>query len=107
MYSANYFGGKNYAVGYATSSSPLGPFKKASNNPVLQKNTENGGVVSGTGHNSVTISPDGKEMLCVYHGRTLKTGENRVVFIDRMEVLPDGTLVVHGPTTLMDSTVRQ
>lgn len=107
MYSANYFGGKNYAVGYATSASPLGPFKKASNNPVLQKNTENGGVVSGTGHNSVTISPDGKEMLCVYHGRTLKTGENRVVFIDRMEVLPDGTLVVHGPTTLMDSTVRQ
>jgi beta-xylosidase len=99
MYSANYFGGKNYAVGYATSNSPLGPFKKAANNPVLQKNTEIGGVVSGTGHNSVTISPDGKEMLCVYHGRTLKTGENRVVFIDRMEVLPDGTLVVHGPTT--------
>ena len=28
MYSANYFGGKNYAVGYATSSSPLGPWKK-------------------------------------------------------------------------------
>ncbi|MCH5714808.1 glycoside hydrolase family 43 protein [Niabella hibiscisoli] len=28
MYSANYFGGKNYAVGYATSKSPLGPFKK-------------------------------------------------------------------------------
>jgi hypothetical protein len=39
MYSANHFGGQHYAVGYATSSSPLGPFKKAANNPVLQKNT--------------------------------------------------------------------
>jgi hypothetical protein len=37
MYSANHFGGENYAVGYATSGSPLGPFKKANNNPILQK----------------------------------------------------------------------
>lgn len=99
MYSANYFGGKNYAVGYATSSSPLGPFKKAANNPVLQKNVEKGGIVTGTGHNSVTVSPDGKQMLCVYHGRTSETGDNRVVFIDPMEILGDGTLVVYGPTT--------
>ncbi len=99
MYSANYFGGKNYAVGYATSKSPLGPFVKAANNPVLQKNTDKGGVVTGTGHNSITYSPDGKEMLCVYHARTLATGEERVVFIDRIKVLPDGRLVVEGPTT--------
>ncbi len=99
MYSANFFGGKNYAVGYATSKSPHGPFKKADNNPVLQKNVEQGGIVTGTGHNSVTVSPDGKEMLCVYHGRTSKTGNKRVVFIDRMEIRDDGTLVVHGPTT--------
>ncbi len=99
MYSANYFGGKNYAVGYATSESPLGPFKKAANNPVLEKNEEKGGIVTGTGHNSATVSPDGKDMLCVYHGRTSKTGKKRVVFIDTMEVMNDGTLVVHGPTT--------
>jgi len=98
MYSANYFGGQHYAVGYATSSSPLGPFKKAANNPVLQKNTTQGGVVTGTGHNSITYSPDGKEMFCVYHGRTTKTGDERVVFIDRMEV-KDGKIIVHGPTT--------
>ncbi|MEL7587439.1 MAG: glycoside hydrolase family 43 protein [Prolixibacteraceae bacterium] len=99
MYSANYFGGKNYAVGYATSDSPLGPFTKAANNPVLQKNTETGGIVTGTGHNSVTVSPDGKAMLCVYHGRTAETGDKRVVFIDPMEVPGDGSLVVYGPTT--------
>jgi beta-xylosidase len=99
MYSANYFGGKNYAVGYATSKSPLGPYKKGENNPVLQKNTASGGTVTGTGHNSITYSPDGKEMYCVYHGRTAATGDKRVVFIDRMEIRRDGTLVVHGPKT--------
>ncbi|GAA4306856.1 glycoside hydrolase family 43 protein [Compostibacter hankyongensis] len=99
MYSANYFGGKNYAVGYATSKSPLGPFTKAANNPVLQKNADKGGVVTGTGHNSITYSPDGKEMFCVYHARTSATGESRVVFIDRMKILKDGMLVVEGPTT--------
>ncbi|HUC82131.1 MAG TPA: glycoside hydrolase family 43 protein [Flavisolibacter sp.] len=98
MYSANYFGGKNYAVGYATSKTPLGPFKKAANNPVLQKNVEKGGIVTGTGHNSITYSPDGKEMFCVYHGRTAATGDERVVFIDRMKV-SNGKITVNGPTT--------
>lgn len=99
MYSANYFGGKNYAVGYSTSKSPLGPFIKAANNPVLQKNVEKGGTVTGTGHNSITYSPDGKEMFCIYHGRTTSTGDKRVVFIDRMKILKDGKLVVNGPLT--------
>ncbi len=99
MYSANYFGGKNYAVGYATAKSALGPYKKASNNPVLQKNTATGGNVTGTGHNSITYSPDHKEMYCVYHGRTTTTGDERVVFIDRMQILDNGELTVNGPTT--------
>ena len=99
MYSANFFGGKHYAVGYATSDSPLGPFIKAENNPVLEKNIDQGGVVSGTGHNSVTWSKDGKEMYCVYHGRTTKTGHERVVFIDRMYIDDDGNLIVVGPTS--------
>lgn len=99
MYSANHFGGKNYAVGYATSAGPLGPFTKAAGNPVLEKNTGKGGKVTGTGHNSVAYSPDRSEMFCVYHGRTAATGNQRMVFIDRMEILEDGTLVVHGPRT--------
>lgn len=98
-YSANNYAGSNYAVGYATSKNPLGPFIKASNNPILQKNTRTGGTVTGTGHNSITYSPDKKEMFCVYHGRTTATGNKRVVFIDRMEILRNGKLVVHGPTT--------
>lgn len=94
MYSANFFGGENYAVGYATGKDPLGPFIKSPTNPVLQKN----GQVTGTGHNSITWSPDGKDMLCVYHGRTAATGEKRLVFIDKMEILKNDELVVYGPT---------
>ncbi len=99
MYSANHFAGENYAVGYATGPTPLGPFQKASNNPILEKNTSEGGDVTGTGHNSIAFSPDGKEMFCVYHGRTTATGNERVVFIDRMRIEADGKLVVEGPTT--------
>ena len=99
MYSANHFAGENYAVGYATSKSPLGPFVKAANNPVLQKNTASGGEVTGTGHNSVVFTNNGKNMYCVYHGRTKASGKERVVFIDKMEIQKDGKLVVHGPTT--------
>ncbi|AWI10231.1 glycoside hydrolase family 43 protein [Ereboglobus luteus] len=98
MYSANYYGGQNYAVGYATSDNPLGPFKKAENNPVLQKNTDNGGDVTGTGHNMVFTHANGTQ-YCVYHGRTTKTGNRRVVFIDPLEIKPNGQLIVNGPTT--------
>ena len=98
MYSANHFGGQHYAIGYATSASPLGPFKKSADNPILAKNIDKGGVVTGTGHNSIAYSPDGKEMFCVYHGRTAKTGDERVVFIDRMQV-KNGRIIISGPTT--------
>lgn len=96
MYSANFFGGENYAVGYATSNSPLGPFRKADNNPVLEKNTPRG-IVTGVGHNSITWSRNGQQLYCVYHGRTEATGKQRVVFIDRMEI-KDGRITVEGPT---------
>lgn len=103
MYSANYYAGKNYAVGYATGPGPLGPFVKAENNPVLQKNIEQGGEVTGTGHNMVLFSSDGSEMYCVYHGRTKASGQDRVVFIDRLRIETDGKLVVDGPTTTPQS----
>lgn len=98
MYSANFFGGQHYAVGYATADNPMGPFKKAENNPVLQKNTATGGSVTGTGHNMV-LTLDNGDMYCVYHGRTTETGNARVVFIDKMRITDDGLLVVDGPTT--------
>ena len=98
MYSANFFGGANYAIGYATATNPLGPFTKSADNPILQRNDAEGGVVTGVGHNSVTRSRDGRKMYCVYHGRTSATGAERVVFVDEMEIR-DGHLRILGPTT--------
>lgn len=95
MYSSNFFGGQFYAVGYATADSPLGPYVKAETNPILEKDSE--GKVTGTGHNMV-FSID-EQKYCVYHARTPETGNQRVVFIDKMEVDDEGQLVVFGPTT--------
>ncbi|WP_189605795.1 glycoside hydrolase family 43 protein [Salinimicrobium marinum] len=99
MYSANFYGGENYAVGYATGDSPLGPFTKADNNPVLEKNTGKGGEVTGTGHNSLVFLKDINKIYCVYHGRTKSSGDERVVFIDELKIKDNGRLVVEGPTT--------
>lgn len=94
MYSANFYMGVNYALGYATAKAPLGPYTKAANNPVLQKN----GAVTGPAHNCVTWSPDGSEMMCLYAGRTARTGQERVLLMDRMHIANNGVLTVDGPT---------
>lgn len=100
MYSANFFGGEHYAVGYATATHPLGPYEKADHNPILEKNTPSGGQVTGTGHNSlVFLNESFDQVYTVYHGRTKETGDERVVFIDRLIINEDGTLAIDGPTT--------
>lgn len=106
LYSANFFGGANYAVGYATSKHPLGPFDKAPNNPVLQRNNDRGGDVTGTGH-CMALTLDDGQMLCVYHARTTPTGDERVVFMDKMEISGEGLLIVHGPDTSAQTIEQQ
>lgn len=63
IYSANHFRTPDYAVGYAVSKSPLGPWKKFQGNPILSK--ENIGV-NGTGHGDVFRNSKG-EMFYVFH----------------------------------------
>lgn len=100
MYSANFYGGGHYAVGYATGKSPLGPFTKASNNPVLQENVSKGGTVMGTGHNMLFTNPADGQLYTVYHGRTSDNPDERVVFIDKVNIDTAAVnLSVDGPTT--------
>lgn len=69
-----------YAVGYATSDKPLGEFAKYSANPVLSYTTK----VYGPGHHSFTESPDGSELIIVYHAHKSSTEIHpRVLCIDR------------------------
>lgn len=99
-YSANHTRSEDYAIGYAISDSPYGPFKKYSGNPILRKTDE----VNGTGHHSFVRSIDGDELVCVYHRHFSKSKfQPRLVCIDRagFERGEDGedVLVIYGPTT--------
>lgn len=55
VYSANHFESKNYGVGYATSNSPMGPWKKYEGNPILQ----HADGLMGTGHGAPFCCKDG------------------------------------------------
>lgn len=97
MYSANFYAGRDYSVGYAVSEHPTGPFVKAAHNPVLFSTVPE---ISGPGHNSVTSSPDGSELFIVYHIHTdpQKPSADRQVCIDRMGFREDRSMYVNGPT---------
>lgn len=103
FFSANCYCAANYAVGYATSTSPLGPFTKYAGNPVLS-NAGMSSSVSGPGHNCITRSPDNSEWIFVYHSHVniedLNSSNNgiREINIDRMTFRPNGTVDVIGPT---------
>ena len=62
LYSANHFMSVEYAVGYATSSSPTGPWRRYGGNPLLRR--EHLGI-NGTGHGDIFI--DGDDMYYVFH----------------------------------------
>ncbi len=62
-YSANHTRSPEYAVGYAVSDCPTGPFRKYAGNPILHR--PNG--VFGTGHHSFAPTEDENRFLMVYH----------------------------------------
>ncbi len=63
IYSANDFRNPDYAVGYATSDSPLGPWEKSENSPIIDKNITG---ENGSGHGDVMFDENG-EMQYVLH----------------------------------------
>lgn len=63
FYSANDFRNIDYAVGYATAASPMGPFSKYKGNPVISR--QNTGQ-NGSGHGDVMVGKDG-QWYYVFH----------------------------------------
>ena len=99
-YSGSHFESPEYAVGYATAESPLGPWKKYEYNPIMKSTA----YAHGTAHHTLTKSPDGKDMFIVYHRHnTLSKTEPRAMSIDRIQFVPqeDGPdiLEIWGPTS--------
>jgi len=97
-YSVNHYAEPFYGVGYATAGHPLGPWRKPDDNRLLLR--DEALRVSGPGHSCVVRSPDGRERFIVYHAHADPDapGGARTVNIDRLDVEPDGTLRVRGPT---------
>ncbi len=99
-YSANHYQSQDYAVGYATSASPLSGFEKYEDNPILHKK----GDIVGTGHHSFTTSTDGKQLYIVYHRHFSTTQVHpRMTCVDKVGFTPNPNggadiLVVDGPT---------
>lgn len=98
-YSANYFASSAYSIGYATADSPLGPFVKADENPILTSGVRKD--VSGPGHHSFTVSPDGTQLWAFYHSHSnpLAPSGERKVNMDRAGFTEDGKLFINGPVT--------
>jgi len=93
MYSGTGASSLNYAVGYATSESPTGPFVKHKGNPIIKR----GGGALGPGHGCVVKDGAGK-MWHVYHQQ--KDGSkpwNRFLCIDPLWF--DSKGVLHGKAT--------
>jgi beta-xylosidase len=89
-----------YGMGYATASSPTGPFVKATENPILRE-TE---PVRSPGGGTIVRGPAGGDWL-VYHGRMGAYDQPRTLRIDPVVWEADGTVRIAGPTTGPQSPV--
>ncbi len=63
LYSANDFRNIDYAVGYAVSKSPLGPWKKYEGNPIIHRNMTG---KNGSGHGDIVKGKNG-DLFYVFH----------------------------------------
>lgn len=103
VYSANPTGPR-YGVGYATASSPRGPWTKYSGNPIMHKN--------GAGHCSF-VRTRSDQLMVIYHMHVGPPG--RHLCVDRATFAPDprsggrpDLLKIHGPTVTPQAVpVRQ
>ena len=90
-YSAGHYASPKYAIGYATAASPLGPWVKSDDNPLLAGDE----AIGGPGHCSVSVAPDGGLLLCYHvHAERAKPSGDRRVRISKLAILAPGKLSV-------------
>jgi beta-xylosidase len=96
FYSANAFDKEVYAVGYAECDAPLGPCRKAAENPILSTSP----AAAGPGHTFLVSTPSGQTWL-LYHAWPPEAVNSvipgRQLWLDRVDWV-DGKPVVRGPT---------
>lgn len=84
------WGGPDYAVSYAMSASPLGPFERLAK--ILEQDTA---VATGSGHNGVIHVPGSDIYYMLYHrhplGNNIDANDRHLAY-DRLTFNPDGTI---------------
>ncbi len=96
IYSANHFKSKDYAVGYATATSPLGPWTKYSGNPILRRDNKVANGLVGTGHGAPFVCKDGSYKY-IYHAHASSSEVNpRTSFINDLKFSNDGVISMGG-----------
>ncbi|WP_316765804.1 family 43 glycosylhydrolase [Pedobacter frigiditerrae] len=93
-----------YSVAYAVSDSPMGPFVKAEQNPILKGK----GVVKGAGHHSIVQVPGKDEFYIAYHrfkipggnGYNRETAISPLRFDDKGNILPVDVFEIVKPVKI-------
>lgn len=100
IYSANHYESKDYAVGYATASSPKGPWTKYSGNPILRRDKEAAKSVGlvGTGHGAPFVCADGSYKY-IFHAHASETSVGpRTSYISNFNISDKGVISITGET---------
>jgi xylan 1,4-beta-xylosidase len=85
IYSSNDFRNKDYAVGYATSRSPTGPWKKYAGNPMISRHTVGH---NGTGHGDVFTDKNGQLYYVLHTHNTDERVSPRATAVVKLKFKP-------------------
>ncbi|MHC4744590.1 MAG: glycoside hydrolase family 43 protein [Planctomycetota bacterium] len=88
LYSGSGAKGPDYAVGYATADNPMGPFKRAAHNPIIQRSKG----LFGPGHGCAIKDGAGKWWHVYHQKRTDRVEWDRFICIDPLWFDADGKL---------------
>ena len=94
LYSGGHYLDATYAIGLTSARHPRGPWRKDPDNPILRS----GHRITGPGHHSVILGPDGVTAYAVYHAYD-GVLEGRKVHLDRITWCGDRPLIGPGPIT--------
>jgi GH43 family beta-xylosidase len=81
MYSGNFWGSHDYAVGFATAPTPMGPWDKYDENPILRRYAG----LFGTGHNSIVRDPKG-DWLTFFHAHRGERDASRDTYVAKLKM---------------------
>jgi beta-xylosidase len=87
LYSANDFRNPDYAVGYATSKSPMGPWDKSAQSPIIHKGNLG---INGTGHGDVFTDISGSMHYIMHTHLNDSVVQPRRTALVKMEFMEDG-----------------